>query len=79
MKKRERKRKQDEAEVLGEEAPPRKVPHTLESLREVDPTYVDVDNPAEDMEVDEFASYFNKTYVPKVLITSSANPNLVTC
>lgn len=77
LKKRERKRKQDEAEALGEDAPPRQVPQTLDTLREHDPTFVDVDNPAEDINVDEFASYFSKTYVPKILITSSANPNLV--
>ncbi|ODN00505.1 putative ribosome production factor 1 [Orchesella cincta] len=77
LKKEERRRKQREADALGEDAPPRQVPKTLETLREHDSTMVDKNSP-EDMALDEFTSYFEKSYVPKVLITSSANPNLKT-
>ncbi|CAL8068915.1 unnamed protein product [Orchesella dallaii] len=77
MKREERRRKQREADALGEDAPPKQIPNTLESLRELDRTTVTTTN-AEDLETDEFSSYFEKSYVPKVLITSSANPNLKT-
>ncbi|ODM87108.1 putative ribosome production factor 1 [Orchesella cincta] len=77
VKKEERKRKQREAEALGNDAPPKQVPNTLETLREPDSTSVE-EHPPEDVELDEFSSYFAKSYVPKVLITSSANPNLKT-
>lgn len=31
----------------------------------------------DDIKVDEFEPYFNKSYEPQVVITSSANPSLV--
>jgi len=78
-KKLERKRRKEEAEALGENAPPKQVPHTLETLREKDDTMVGTDDTYEDFEIqtDEFAPYFRKDYVPKIIITSSHNPTLV--
>lgn len=66
---------------MGQEPPPKKIPKTLESLREPDETVVDEadEETAFDLQNDVFSTYFNKSYVPKVLITSSANPSLVSC
>lgn len=67
-------------ETLGDSAPPKQVPRTLESTREPDETMVD----PEDEEVkfdeatDEMASYFKKEREPKVLLTSSENPHTKT-
>ncbi|XP_015513526.1 probable ribosome production factor 1 [Neodiprion pinetum] len=73
-KKEERKKRQRDGE-------PKKVPHTIESLREKDETTIQGDVDAEenlevkvDFEHDEFASYYKHTYEPKVLITYSDNP-----
>merc|ERR1719369_960941 len=85
-KKKEKRARQDarrkEAEALGDEAPPKLVPHTIDGLREYDETTVGgKEGTEEDEEVehditnDEFASYFSKTYEPKVLITCSDNPH----
>ncbi|XP_068235102.1 probable ribosome production factor 1 [Palaemon carinicauda] len=54
---------------------PTKLPHTIESLREPDVTYVDSgDQEVEfDEATDKYANYYAKTYEPKVLITSSVN------
>lgn len=54
--------------------------HTIESLREKDPTAIGNLNDAENEEVkkefetDEFSEYYNMSYEPKVLITYSDNP-----
>jgi len=85
-KKKEKRARQDarrkEAEALGDDAPPKLVPHTIDSLREYDETTVGgKEGNEEDEEVehditnDEFAEYFAKSYVPKVLITCSDNPH----
>ena len=113
-KKKEKRKRQDErkkrAEALGEDAPPKLVPKTIDSMREYDETTVtktkndisekptavpegdvkeDGEEPiqilqtqdGEDEEVnwdlanDQFKDYFNKTYEPKVLITSADNPH----
>ncbi len=78
-KKNERERGKREAEALGKEAPPKKIPKTLETLREPDATVVEEEDPETlfDLLNDEFAAYFSKSYVPKILITSCDNPNLV--
>lgn len=54
---------------------PTKLPHTIESLREPDVTYVDSgDQEIEfDEATDKYASYYAKTYEPKVLLTNSVN------
>ena len=111
QKKKDKRKRQDErkkiAEVLGDDAPPKLVPKTIDSMREYDETTVGksthiadskdaIDNEdsigekpveqiqeeaEEDEEVnwdianDQFKEYFNKTYEPKVLITSADNPH----
>ena len=85
-KKKRREARQKEAEALGENAPPKQIPKTIESMREADETTVaaaDVPEEDQDEEVtwdianDEFKDYFSKTYEPKVLITSADNPHKV--
>jgi hypothetical protein len=72
--------------VIGENAPAKLVPKTIESMREADETTVasgDAPEEKQDEEVnwdianDEFKHYFDKTYEPKVLITSADNPHSV--
>merc|ERR1719510_1927642 len=86
QKKKEKKARQDERkkerEALGDEAPPKLVPKTIDSMREYDETTVGGKEGAEeDEEVeqdivnDEFAEYFSKSYEPKVLITCGDNPH----
>ena len=86
QKKKEKKVRQDERkkerEALGDEAPPKLVPKTIDSMREYDETTVGGKEGAEeDEEVeqdivnDEFAEYFSKSYEPKVLITCGDNPH----
>ena len=86
QKKKEKKARQEERkkerEELGDEAPPKLVPKTIDSMREYDETTVggkegtNVDEEVEeDITNDEFATYFSKSYVPKVLITCSDNPH----
>lgn len=59
---------------------PKQTPHTLENLREKDETMVESieteDNELirNDLESDEFSSYFTQSYEPKVLISYSDNP-----
>jgi ribosome production factor 1 len=62
------------------------VPKTIESMREYDETTVAKNQDGEDnadeetewdITNDEFKDYFDKTYVPKVLITSADNPHTV--
>jgi len=85
-KKREKRKRQDERkkerEELGDEAPPKLVPKTLDNMREYDVTTVGgKTGEEEDEEVehdivnDEFSEYFNKSYEPKVLVTSCDNPH----
>ncbi|KOX73741.1 putative ribosome production factor 1, partial [Melipona quadrifasciata] len=64
-----------------QEGGPKQVPHTIESLREKDETTVtgDLDDEENeelkvDFEHDEFATYYEHAYEPKVLITFSDNP-----
>nr|CAG4650323.1 EOG090X09U6 [Sida crystallina] len=80
VKKEQQKARKREAEALGDKAPPKQVPRTIESTREHDITTVD---PADeevqfDITHDEYESYFSKTYQPKILITSSDNPHTKT-
>jgi ribosome production factor 1 len=65
-----------EAEALGEEAPAKQTPRTLENTREVEPTLV-----GDDLEVmadeadDEFAPYFSDEIRPKILVTTRPRPS----
>ncbi|XP_003745783.2 ribosome production factor 1 [Galendromus occidentalis] len=65
-----------ELKALGENAPPKQIPRTLENTREYDETVVEAgDEEVElDDQTDEFASYFNKEYVPKILLTTVDKP-----
>jgi len=85
-KKREKRERQEarrrEAEALGDDAPPKLVPKTIDNMREYDETTIggkegnDEDEEVEhDIANDEFSSYFEKSYAPKVLITCSDNPH----
>ena len=89
-KKKEKKQRRDarrkEEEALGDKAPPKQVPKTIESMREADETAVVTGNaPQEeqdeevnwDIANDEFKDYFSKSYEPKILITSADNPHKV--
>nr|CAG4645670.1 EOG090X09U6 [Lynceus sp. MCZ IZ 141354] len=80
VKKELQKQRQKEREELGDAAPPKQVPHTIESLRESDITTVEKDDEEVqcDISQDEFASYYSKSYEPKILITSSDNPHTKT-
>lgn len=59
---------------------PKKVPHTIESLRVKDETTVEDVNAEEhelvrnDFDNDEFSEYYQQSYEPKVLITYADNP-----
>jgi len=85
-KKKEKRKRQDlrrkEREEMGDEAPPKMVPKTIDSMREFDETTVggkegdeDDEEVEHDIVNDEFKDYFDKTYEPKVLITSCDNPH----
>ncbi|CAB4062980.1 RPF1 [Lepeophtheirus salmonis] len=73
----ERKKRQDErkkeSEALGEEAPPK----LLRILRWEETTTNDDENAEVQWDIlnDEFKTYFDKSYVPKVIITSGDNPH----
>lgn len=76
MKKEERKKRKDSGA-------PKNVPKTIDSMREKDDTLLeDMDEEDQlelnlELERDEMYSYFQKTYVPRVLITFSDNPHEV--
>ncbi|XP_064477611.1 ribosome production factor 1-like [Ornithodoros turicata] len=71
------KKRRKEAERLGDAAPPKQVPKTIESTREPDDTMVDPEDEEVQLDeaMDEMAAYFRKEYVPKLLITTSDNPH----
>lgn len=73
---------------MGDKAPPKLVPRTLENTREEDVTTVEVktdgakealqdDEVDWDIANDEFKDFFERSYEPKVLITSGDNPHSV--
>ncbi|XP_069497695.1 ribosome production factor 1 [Ambystoma mexicanum] len=71
-----KKKLKKERKALGDKAPPKPVPKTIENQRIYDETTVD---PADeevtfDESTDEFASYFNRQSTPKILITTSDRP-----
>lgn len=79
-KKVERKKRQKEYESLGENAPPKKAPRTLENTREPDSTMVDPEDEEVklDVQMDEMAPFFNRETEPKILITTGDNPHTKT-
>lgn len=75
-KKAERKKRKEEGHAPG-------IPRTIENTREPDATILDpkqqeneerIEEMNVDIQNDEFKSYFQKDYEPKVLITYSDNP-----
>lgn len=74
------KEKKKERAQRQKEGGPKKIPHTIESLREKDETTIGdlaaEENAAvrDDLENDEFSDYYQHSYEPKVLITYSDNP-----
>ncbi|CAL8253205.1 unnamed protein product [Merluccius merluccius] len=71
-----RKTRKKERDALGDKAPPKEVPKTIENQRVYDETTVDPDDEevAFDEGTDEFSAYFNRLTNPKVLITTSDRP-----
>ena len=55
---------------------PKKIPRTIENLREIDETYIkEEDNEVmKDEEMDEFSNYFKEKITPKLLVTTSRSP-----
>jgi len=76
-KKEDRLHREKEAERLGEEAPPKATPKTIENTRVVEPTMVQPHDPevAGDEADDEFSPYFSQAQAPKVLITTRPRPS----
>ncbi|XP_045464547.1 probable ribosome production factor 1 [Harmonia axyridis] len=79
--KKEQKAKNKEKKKLKKERQKnedvKRIPHTIESLREKDETVIkdeDVELVEHDLANDEFSGYIQKSYEPKVLITYSDNP-----
>jgi len=80
MKKEKHKKKMQERRARRKAGVPANPGHTIESLREKDQTEVanlnDSDNEElqKELELDDFSSYFERSYEPKVLITFADNP-----
>ena len=57
---------------MGEEAPPKQVPRTIDNSREVDETLVKPDDEEVigDERDDEFAKYFSNEVKPKIMLTT---------
>ncbi|KAM6921943.1 ribosome production factor 1 [Xenentodon cancila] len=71
-----KKKRKKEREALGDKAPPKEIPKTIENQRVFDETTVDPEDEevAFDEGTDEFSAYFNGLTNPKVLITTSDRP-----
>jgi len=72
LKKKLREERVAEVEALGEAAPPKQIPKTIENCRELDETLVQPDDEeiAGDEKDDEFAKYFTNETKPKIMITT---------
>jgi ribosome production factor 1 len=72
LKKKLREERVAEVEALGEAAPPKQIPRTIENTRELDETVVkpDDDEIAGDEKDDEFAKYFTNEVKAKIMITT---------
>ena len=66
-----------EVEALGEQAPPKAVPRTIENMRELDQTTVRPDDEEVfgDEKDDEFAAYYANEKKPKIMITTKPKPS----
>ncbi|XP_012156826.1 probable ribosome production factor 1 [Ceratitis capitata] len=80
MKKEKHKQKMHERRARRKAGLPANPGHTIESLREQDQTTItnldDSDNEElrRELQMDDFSSYFERSYEPKVLITFADNP-----
>lgn len=72
-----RERRRREAEELGEAAPAKAVPRTLENTRELEETLVNPDDEEvlADEADDEFAAFFRGEKEPKIMITTKIYPS----
>ncbi|XP_071953365.1 ribosome production factor 1-like [Antedon mediterranea] len=72
----QKKLRKKESKMLGDKAPPKQAPKTIENLRVYDETMVDPTDQEvmHDEAQDEMASYFNRLTEPKILITTSDRP-----
>lgn len=82
LRKDKRARQGERAQIrdeLGESAPQKEVPKTIESMREYDATMVNEedDEVEHDEANDEFAPYFNRETSPKVMITMTPKAKIV--
>lgn len=75
FKKKLREERLKEVEALGDDAPPKQVPKTIESMREIDETTVapNDDEVVGDEADDEFSEYYNNEKKPKIMITTRPN------
>jgi ribosome production factor 1 len=66
-----------EVEALGDQAPPKQIPKTLENMRELDETIVRPDDTEVfgDEKDDEFAAYYSNEKKPKIMITTRPKPS----
>eukprot|EP00939_MAST-03C_sp_MAST-3C-sp1_P002603 g2603.t1 len=76
-KKERREKRKREEEELGDKAPPRQVPRTLDNTREADETVVGPEDAEvlEDEETDEFSDYFLRGKTPKIMVTTRPKPS----
>eukprot|EP01031_Cornospumella_fuschlensis_P028708 gene28708-34656_t len=72
LKKELRKLREKEVEELGEAAPPKQIPRTIENTRKHDETFVDPDDDeiAGDEKDDEFSKIFSNEVKPKIMLTT---------
>lgn len=77
LKKKLREIKEKEVEKLGEAAPPKQIPKTIENTRKDDETFVLNNNNIEeilgDEKDDEFSRFFNGSSCPKIMISTKPN------
>eukprot|EP01138_Halocafeteria_seosinensis_P001964 gb/GECG01002012.1/.p1 GENE.gb/GECG01002012.1/~~gb/GECG01002012.1/.p1 ORF type:complete len:194 (+),score=27.76 gb/GECG01002012.1/:1-582(+) len=77
IEKRERQEKRKrERDTLGDQAPPKQIPRTIENTREIDDTFVSPEDEEvlQDEAEDEFAPYFQSLKDPKLMITTRPRP-----
>ncbi|KNC53225.1 uncharacterized protein AMSG_09312 [Thecamonas trahens ATCC 50062] len=72
-----RRKRKAEADALGDAAPPKKMPRTLESMRPKDETTVKEDDEEvmDDVNFDAFAAHFRGEKEARLLFTTSPNPS----
>jgi len=75
-----REEREEKRQRLGEDAPEKEQPKTIENTREFDETIVPSDDEEimHDVEHDDVADYYNEGVTPKVLITTSPKAKLNT-